>query len=56
MVISMNYYGSLGITGGPGQAYEECGMVTKNVCEDIPRNKDVTAEVETCVQTPREVQ
>ena len=46
---------TLGIEGGPGKAYEECDQVTKNVCEEVPRNKDVTAEVETCVQTPREV-
>ena len=46
---------TLGIEGGLGKAYEECDQVTKNVCEEVPRNKDVTAEVETCVQTPREV-
>ena len=30
-------------------------MVTKNVCEDVPIQKNVTAEVETCIQTPKEV-
>lgn len=45
----------MGISGGPGQAYEECGMVTRNICQDVAKNKDVTAEVETCVQNPKEV-
>ena len=45
----------MGIAGGPGKAYEECGIVTKNICEDVPKNKDVTAEIETCIQTPKEV-
>ena len=46
---------SLGIEGGPGKAYEECEMVTKNICESVPVTKDITAEVETCIQTPKEV-
>ena len=46
---------SLGIAGGPGKAYEECEMVTKNICESVPITKDITAEVETCIQTPKEV-
>ena len=46
---------SLGIAGGPGKAYEECGMVMRNLCEDVPNQKNVTAEVETCIQSPKEV-
>ena len=30
-------------------------MVTKNICESVPKTKDITAEVETCIQTPKEV-
>ena len=30
-------------------------MVTKEFCEDVPRNEDVIGDVETCVQTPKEV-
>ena len=29
-------------------------MVTKELCEDVPRNKDVEGDVETCVNTPKE--
>ena len=30
-------------------------MVTKEFCEDVPRNEDVEGDVETCVNTPKEV-
>ena len=30
-------------------------MVTKDFCEDVPRNEDVEGDVETCVNTPNEV-
>ena len=30
-------------------------MVMRNLCEDVPKQKNVTAEVETCIQTPKEV-
>ena len=30
-------------------------MVTKEFCQDVPRNEDVEGEVETCVNTPKEV-
>merc|ERR1711970_677444 len=46
---------SLGIAGGPGKAYQECEMVTKEFCKDVPRNEDVMGDVETCVNTPKEV-
>ena len=46
---------SLGIPGGPGKAYQECEMVEKEFCEDIPKNEDVIRDVETCVSTPTEV-
>eukprot|EP00091_Calanus_sinicus_P019337 TRINITY_DN4818_c0_g1_i1.p1 TRINITY_DN4818_c0_g1~~TRINITY_DN4818_c0_g1_i1.p1 ORF type:complete len:151 (-),score=79.45 TRINITY_DN4818_c0_g1_i1:198-593(-) len=46
---------SLGISGGPGKEYQECEMVTKEFCEDVPRNEDVEGDVETCVNTPKEV-
>ena len=29
-------------------------MVTKDFCEDVPRNEDVEGDVETCVNTPKE--
>jgi hypothetical protein len=46
---------SLGISGGPGKEYQECEMVKKEFCEDVPRNEDVEGDVETCVNTPKEV-
>ena len=30
-------------------------MVTKEFCEDVPRNEDVIGDVETCVNSPKEV-
>ena len=54
-IIRDNAIVSLGIAGGPGKAYEECGMVMRNLCEDVPNQKNVTAEVETCIQSPKEV-
>ena len=30
-------------------------MVTKEFCEDVPKNEDVMGDVETCVKTPEEV-
>merc|ERR1719347_205048 len=46
---------SLGIAGGAGKPYQECEMVTKEFCEDVPRNEDVIGDVETCVNSPKEV-
>ena len=46
---------SLGISGGPGKQYQECEKVMKEFCEDVPRNEDVEGDVETCVNTPKEV-
>ena len=30
-------------------------MVTKEFCKDVPKNENVMGDVETCVQTPKEV-
>ena len=45
---------SLGLAGGAATPYEECQMVRKNICKDVPEVVDVTAEVETCIETPKE--
>merc|ERR1712215_63115 len=46
---------SLGIAGGPGKQYQECEMVSKEFCKEVPKNEDVIGDVETCVSTPKEV-
>lgn len=47
-------YPSLGISGGADK-YEECEKVTKKFCKDVPEKEDVMADVETCVNTPKQV-
>jgi len=45
---------SLGIHGGTTEDVE-CSKVTKEFCREVPKKEDVMADVETCVNTPKQV-
>merc|ERR1711872_80466 len=47
-------YPSLGIHGGTSEDVE-CSKVTKKFCRDVPKTEDIMKDVETCVNTPKQV-